>query len=138
MFEPTKDQIALLMQLNATYRFVSAAPTFVEDERTGRIVQDKASTGGTFCEILDLTVGGVPYVKEQGDTEQAAFANAMEKAKTAPKPLTPAQKFAAENDGEKKRLQAELDEARAKLAAIEQGNRQPRQHTRPQPVANAT
>ena len=137
MFEPTKEQIELLAQLNATYRFVAAAPTFIEDERTGRIVQDKSNAGGTYCEILDLTVGGVPYVKEQGDTEPAAFAKALEKAKTAPKPLTPAQRFASENDAEKKRLQAELDEARAKLAAIEQGNRA-RPQNRTQPVANAT
>lgn len=117
-----KSHIDRLLALNAQAKFRSSNVTYVDDERTGRPKQ----TGKviSYADIVDQTVNEI-YATGQGDTEDAALEDALNKAEVSAKPLTPAQKADAERrkgetdakDARIKQLEAELAEARAGRAA---------------------
>lgn len=75
MFQISPDAAKTLNKLNATYR-----------------VSHSAERNTITVEIIDKTTGET-YASANGPTEQEATEAAIEVARTAPKPLTPAQKF---------------------------------------------
>lgn len=78
-----------LLKLNASYRFRIFAPTFVDNELTGKPKQ--IDSGRVECDIFDITVGEL-YATGKGSTEKEAFEKAIALAIQAEKPMTPAQK----------------------------------------------
>lgn len=78
-----------LLRINAGFSIRYEAPTYVEDPITGKPKQ--VSPGCVHCDIFDLTVRET-YATAKAEGEQAAVRAALESAKNARKPLTPAQK----------------------------------------------
>lgn len=136
----TAHQVAI-KRLNATYRFRHRGPTFEEDEKTGRMKQIDA--GGVFCDIIDLTTNE-HYATGVGIDETLALENAITKANTAPKPLTPAQKAdieagiakQAEADSKLAEANAEIERLKAELAASKPKRGRPPKE-QPEPVEEA-
>jgi hypothetical protein len=90
-----KATIRRLSDLNASCCFRIFAPTFREDENSGKLRQ--IDTGHVSCDILDRTVNEI-YATGEEQTEHAALGIALTNAENSPKPLTPAQKQDRERD----------------------------------------
>lgn len=90
MHQFAPEALRTLDRLNAGFRFVTRAATLKAKERKDDpdIIVEPA---GTYCEIIDKTIGGEPYCSAIGENEADALRNAAIKAITAPKPKTPAQ-----------------------------------------------
>jgi len=112
----TKREAAQLERLNATYRITARAPTYKPPSVHGAPpVQD--TEGFYLCEMLDLTVAGSPpYCSGTGATERAAFEEAIGRAESAPKPLTPAQ--AATLEAARRTEQEDTENPRRENAAL--------------------
>jgi hypothetical protein len=86
-----------ITELDCEFRFVQVAETYTSHESGGEIVVDsgpKHKKPGTYCHLLDKPTGEY-YVEgyASGFDETGALEDALAKAVTAPKPLTPAQKL---------------------------------------------
>jgi len=120
----TDDINKLINDLDCSFRFVYVSPTYTEHPTTGKPVVDNSEgirKPGVYCHIIDkATKETYAQGYALGSDENGALMDGLEKAKTAVKPLTPAQKFTrdqvfqavADKD-------AEIAELRAKLAALE-------------------
>lgn len=115
MMTPAPEILATLSALNATYRFVCTGVNFVDNPIPGGTpIIDTKRPPRTFCEILDLTIpGSPPYARAEGTDEQAALANAVEIARTAEKPMTPAQRH------DREKVSAIVSAKDARIAQLE-------------------
>lgn len=96
------DSIELMEALNCEVRFVSRAPTYIDNPVPGGVpIVDKTKPAGISCEVIDKSVRSAgPYVKDIWMPDKAsAFKAALEAAQTAEKPLTPAQQYQAQKMG---------------------------------------
>ena len=112
---PDDATLKTLSTMDSLWRFRHQADSYKEDPVTQRPV--RIAMGRVFCDIVDGTTRQV-YATGESDTESGALENAIEVAKTAPKPLTPSQK----SDPRYIRLdisEKELAEAKKKIDELE-------------------
>ena len=118
MFTVPEDKNRVLDGLNASFRFRAIMSGTYQPTLGGERKEVSSQEGNIVCEIIDKTTG-TTYAEAAGHGEAAAFEKALTLAVTAPKPLTPAQQYAAQlgiaND-EKAALQAQIQELQARLA----------------------
>ena len=91
MFKPLAEVMSELTALNATYRFGFRGEQYEPDKDGDPKKTRQIAPGYTYCEIKDLTTGEI-YAQARGGSEGEALSKAVEAARTAPKPLTTAQK----------------------------------------------
>jgi hypothetical protein len=114
---PSKKELDLLKQMNATYRFCHKRymidkPT---PEKPDHQIED-AEKSGTYCEVFDQTLKEMICSIRVPTESSDSLAIAVAKAITSPKPLTPAQKADpgfARMQAENAAMKAELDALRA-------------------------
>lgn len=112
MFHPPRDVLDALSELNSTYRFVSVANGMKRDP-LGQFVPDEAQRGHIRAEIIDLTLHEV-YAAGIGEEHVAALRAGIAVARTAEKPLTPAQRA----DGRIKAQAERIKELESEVAAL--------------------
>jgi len=93
------EQVAILDQFDAEVRFPSVAETYKDNPIPGGVPvidEKKSKFVGVYCEIIDKTVKGNPYIRVRGADRTDALAKALENIVGATKPMTKAQAAAAE------------------------------------------
>lgn len=121
----------ILTELDVKFRFVNVAETYEFDRQMREPVlveQDKIKNPmqkqGVRCELFDNSTDKL-FVYGCGESEDAAFADAIEKAKTTPRPPTKGQELmkqklddlSKEKDAEIMELKRRLDEMAAQIDA---------------------
>lgn len=84
--------LKMMVSMNLRYRFAAFGVTWIEDEKTGKIVpsKDPKKAPKFVCEVFDGTTGKF-VCSDSGPDESSAREAAFKKAITAEKPLTLAQ-----------------------------------------------
>ena len=121
MYNVPEDKMRILDGLNASFRFRAIMAGSYQPTLGSERKEVSSQEGNIVCEIIDKTTG-TTYAEAAGHGEAAAFDAAIKLAVTAPKPLTPAQQYAAQlgvSNDEKAKLEAQVKELQAKLAQAE-------------------
>lgn len=91
MYKPPEDCQAQLNALNASFRFTASAGRSKRNIH-GEWEPDPQHPGKKRCEIIDNTTGqSICFGESYQEDDDGAMRAALERAKTAPKPLTAAQ-----------------------------------------------
>lgn len=105
------EALAIATKLGAEHRIVHRGQTM--KKINGEMEPDLDKPGAITCVIIDKLLK-VEYCQAEGGDEPEAIINAYRAAVTAPKPMTPAQKFSA---GQVSTANAAADAARTELDA---------------------
>jgi len=133
MYTFSAAQIELMKNLGVNVRWHSRAVSYRDNRiEGGNPVIETSKPPGLFCEVLDLAVGGGPFVVAPGNTKEESLNKALELAKTAERPLSASQKYM--RDLEKSRQAAKDAEIAALKAQIEAMGGTPVPAVKPVPV----